>query len=148
MGGGQPDSQVSPSCIFYPDHLLRQIQIQIQIQIFFQCFFLLDPTAREFHFSIDRCHFFLSFFQLCIKFCDLLKYSGILCLAEVLWNLVGNFVWNIALSQKTALIYSEISRFIRILHLGYHWKPHFFCVNSWTMHILSLIHISEPTRPY
>ena len=70
------------------------------------------------------CHFFLSFFQLLIM-CDLLKYSGILCLAEVLWNLFGNFVWNIAAAHKTALIYSEIRSYIRILHLGYHWEPHF-----------------------
>ena len=49
---------------------------------------------------------------------DLIKCS-ILCLAEVLQNLVGNFVWNIAASHKTALIYSQIRRCIRILHLGY-----------------------------
>ena len=49
---------------------------------------------------------------------DLIKCS-ILCLAEVLQNLVGNFVWNIAASHKTALIYSQIRRCIRILRLGY-----------------------------
>ena len=79
---------------------------------------------------------FLNIFQLFKSFvimCDLLKYSSILCLAEVLWNLVGNFVWNIAAAHKTALIYSEIRSYIRILHLGYHWEPHFFWVNSWTM---------------
>ena len=49
---------------------------------------------------------------------------SILCLAEVFWNLVGNFVWNIAASLKTALIYSEIRRYIRILHFGYtFWYP-------------------------
>ena len=94
-----------------------QIQIQILLGIIF--FFYL-------------CHFFLSFFQLLIM-CDLLKYSSILCLAEVSWNLVGNFVWNIAAAHKTALIYSEIRSYIRILHWGYHWEPHFFWVNSWTM---------------
>ena len=79
---------------------------------------------------------FISFFltlQQVLWLCDLLKYSSILCLAEVLWNLVGNFVWNIAAAHKTALIYSEIRSYIRILHLGYHWEPHFFWVNSWTM---------------